>query len=119
MEQYGDSWHDSLLLLLLDHSHRTPCLWVVVFLDKPPFSSWISHLIPPWHDMVDMKWSEGRTTIFRLKSKAYREREVIAAAAATVVETEAGAEAAGHPRLSGDGEKGGSEGDKAPTHEIV
>ena len=61
-------------------------------------------------DMLDMKWSEGRTTIFGLKSKAYREREAIAAAAA---------EAGAHPHLSDDGEKGGSEGDKAPTHEIV
>ena len=59
--------------------------------------------------MTDMKWSEGRTTIFGLKSKTYREREATAAAALP----------AGGARASGDGEKAGSDSDKAPAHEIV
>lgn len=59
-----------------------------------------------------MKWSEGRTTIFGLKSKAYREREAMANASPDV-ESPVGAGA------SGDGEKAGNDGDKAPAHEIV
>jgi hypothetical protein len=60
----------------------------------------------------DMKWSEGRTTIFGLKSKAYHEREAMVAAAPLSPSPRAAS-------LAGSGEKGGSDSDKAPVHEIV